>query len=102
MSFLTSTADLSAEDLGADLLIEVIILLEKAGLPADELVKAVLQAVNVPGTHVLLDFAEDVEGPALPVDGSRVLEQPHLYLQLLCYVLLRYKLRNIGKEYLKG
>ena len=64
--------------------------------------KAVLQAVDVPGTHVLLDFAEHVEGPALPVDGSRVLEQPHLYRQLLHYVLLRDELRDIGEEYLKG
>ena len=83
MSFLTYSANLSAEGLGIDLLIEVVILLEKAGLQGDELVKAVLQAVDIPGTHALLDFAEHVEGPALPVDGSRVLEQPHIYRQLL-------------------
>ena len=96
MCFLTSSADLSGKDLGADLLIEVVILLEKAGLLADKLVKAVLQAGDVPGTHALLDFAENVEGPALPVD------QPHLYRQLLGNVLLRDDLRDIGDEYLKG
>ena len=102
MCFLTSSADLSAKGLGAHLLIEAVILLEKGGVLADKLVKAVLQAVDVPGIHVLLDFAEDVEGPARPVNGSRVLDQPHLYRQLLGNVLLRDDLRDIGEEYLKG